>query len=141
MFYIDSNLFIYASLDRGILGEQSRKIIDLLNRGKIKGITSSLTLDEVIWIVWKEKDRELGIKAGKEIFAIANLDIINVSKKTISSAIELMGKYNLKPRDAIHLSAAIEHGVFTIISEDEDFDKIEEIERLNFVDALKKFRS
>ncbi len=51
-----------------------------------------------------------------------------------------MEKYDLKPRDAIHLSAAIEHSVFTIISEDKDFDKVKEIERLDFVKALRKFK-
>jgi len=51
-----------------------------------------------------------------------------------------MEKYDLKPRDAIHLSAAIEHGVFTIISEDKDFDKIKEIERLDFAKALRRFK-
>lgn len=139
MFYIDANLFIYASLDKGNSGEQSRDIIGLLNTGKIKGITSSLTLDEVIWIVWKEKSKELGIRAGKEIFEIANLEVVDVSEKTILSAIELMEKYNLKPRNAIHVSVAIEHGVFTIISKDNDFDKIKEIERLDFEDTLRRF--
>ena len=90
MFYLDANLFIYASLDKGILGNQSREIISLLNKGKINGITASLTLDEVIWIVWREKGKELGIKAGKEIFEISNLDIVEISKKTILNAIELM---------------------------------------------------
>jgi len=140
MFYLDANLFIYASLDKGILGNQSREIISLLNKGKINGITTSLTLDEVIWVVWREKGKELGIKAGKEIFEISNLDIVEISKKTILNAIELMEKYDLKPRDAIHLSAAIEHGVFTIISEDKDFDKIKEIERLDFAKALRRFK-
>ncbi len=140
MFYIDANLFIYSSLDRYILGDQSREIIDLLNNGKMNGITSSLTLDEIIWVVWKEKGKELGIKVGKEIFEISNLDIVGISEKIIFNAIELMEKYDLKPRDAIHLSAAIEHSVFTIISEDKDFDKVKEIERLDFVKALRKFK-
>ncbi len=140
MFYIDANLFIYASLDRDELGDQSREIIGLLNNGKINGITSSLTLDEIIWVVWKEKGKELGIKVGKEIFEISNLDIVGISEKIIFNAIELMEKYDLKPRDAIHLSAAIEHSVFTIISEDKDFDKVKEIERLDFVKALRKFK-
>ncbi len=122
------------------IGEQSRAIIGLLNTCKIKGITSSLTLDEVIWIVWKEKAKELGIRAGRGIFKVSNLDIVGVSKKTILSAIELMEEYDLKPRDAIHLSVAIEHGVFTIISEDKDFDKVREIERLDFANTLRKFK-
>ncbi len=140
MFYIDANLFIYASLDRDELGNQSREIIGLLNNGKINGITSSLTLDEIIWVVWKEKGKELGIKVGKEIFEISNLDIVGISEKIIFNAIELMEKYDLKPRDVIHLSAAIEHSVFTIISEDKDFVKVKEIERLDFVKALRKFK-
>ena len=39
-------------------------------------------------------------------------------------------KYNLKPRDAIHLSSAIERGVKKIITDDRDFNNLNEIERI-----------
>ena len=36
---------------------------------------------------------------------------------------------SLKPRDAIHLSAALSVNVSTIVSDDSDFDDVKEIKR------------
>ncbi|OQX53472.1 MAG: hypothetical protein B5M48_03285 [Candidatus Omnitrophica bacterium 4484_213] len=49
-------------------------------------------------------------------------------------------KAGIKPRDAIHLATMLEHGIFTIVSNDADFDKVQEIERLDFVKALEKIK-
>ena len=42
-----------------------------------------------------------------------------------------MEKYKIKPRDAIHAAIALENGIETIVSYDRDFDKLEEIKRLD----------
>jgi predicted nucleic acid-binding protein len=41
-----------------------------------------------------------------------------------------MGKYNLSPRDAIHLASALSRKAIAIVSDDEDFDQIKEIKRI-----------
>ena len=45
-------------------------------------------------------------------------------------------KYNLKPRDSIHLSSAIRRGIKKIITDDRDFDNLKEIERIGLKDLL-----
>ena len=45
-------------------------------------------------------------------------------------------KYNLKPRDSIHLSSAIGRGIKKIITDDRDFDNLKEIERIGLNDLL-----
>jgi len=40
-------------------------------------------------------------------------------------------KYEIKPRDAIHAATALENGIEIIVSYDRDFDKLEEIKRLD----------
>ncbi|PKP58327.1 MAG: hypothetical protein CVT88_07465 [Candidatus Altiarchaeales archaeon HGW-Altiarchaeales-1] len=44
-------------------------------------------------------------------------------------AYNLISEYKLDPRDAIHAACALIHGVYTIISEDDDFDRIKKFER------------
>ncbi len=39
-------------------------------------------------------------------------------------------RYNLNPRDAIHLSSAIGRNIKKIITDDRDFDNLKEIERI-----------
>ncbi|MCD5409151.1 MAG: PIN domain-containing protein [Methanocellales archaeon] len=40
-----------------------------------------------------------------------------------------MWEFIIDPRDAIHAACAITHGIYTIISEDPDFDKIAVLSR------------
>lgn len=129
MKYLDSNVFIYAALYTGKKAERAREIL----RGMVNGtpsVTSTLTIDEVIWAVWKEADREKAMKEGFRILEFPNLRILPVDSGDTYSALNLMGKYQkLRPRDAIHLAVSLRAGIFRIISDDPDFDEVNEIER------------
>lgn len=130
MEYLDSNVFIFAALDNGSKGETAREILHDIVKGNVV-ITSTLTIDEVIWSMWKEtKDRENSIEQGLRILEFPNLRVLPVNPDDVHSAINLMKKHQkLKPRDAIHLAVSVHAGVFRIVSDDSDFDDISEIER------------
>ena len=53
MFYCDFNLFIRPAISSDEKAVTARKILEALAEHRIEGLTSSLTVDEVIWIVWK----------------------------------------------------------------------------------------
>ncbi len=138
MYYFDANVFIYAVYETGPIGMAARKIIKLLEENKFSAITSTLTLDEVIFSLRKVIGYSDAINHGENIFKIFNLKIVPVIPEDIMSAFVLM-KHGLKPRDAIHAAVAVGHGVFTIVSEDRDFDKYKDLSRLSFSEFLKKF--
>ncbi|MEA1925172.1 MAG: PIN domain-containing protein [Candidatus Altiarchaeota archaeon] len=129
MRYLDANVFIYAALYDGKKAEHAREILREMVEGDV-AITSTLTIDEVVWIVWKESNREKAIKESVRILELPNLKVLSVDAKDAYSALNLMNKYQkLKPRDAIHLAVSLRAGVFRIISDDSDFDDVDEIER------------
>ena len=134
MRYLDSNVFIFAALDNGKRGERAREILREIVRGKV-AITSALTLEEVIWAMWKEtKSKEKAIENGIMILEFPNLKVLSVDSEDAYSALNLMKKYQkLKPRDAIHLAVSLRAGVFRIISDDPDFDDVDEVEREKLV--------
>jgi len=138
MHYFDSNVFIYARLDKGKSGENARNILRLLEENKISAITSSLTLDEVVFIIKRNLNYSDAINYGESIFKIPNLDIVPVSGGDILLSFDIMRK-DMGPRDAIHAAVAINHGVYTVVSEDRDFKKINNIKCLSFDNLLKMF--
>ncbi|MCK4614874.1 MAG: type II toxin-antitoxin system VapC family toxin, partial [Thermoplasmata archaeon] len=93
--------------------------------------TSSLAMDEIVWVAMKEMgDRKKALILCKSILEIPNLKILDVTGGDILKALWFMEKYSkLKPRDAIHLAVCFNAGIFTIISDDSDFNDIEEITR------------
>ncbi len=130
--YIDSNLLIYSVIDIGEKGEKARKVIEKIKDGDYKAYTSTLTLDEVMWIVQNQKDKETAYESAKTIMDIPNLHFISVNIETIMKALEIYNKNKLNPRDSIHLAAIKEKNLKMIMSSDSDFDKIEDLKRIDF---------
>ena len=129
--YLDSNVFILAALAEGSKAAKSKELIKKIILGQLEGATSSLTIDEVVWVIWKEtKDRSLAIEEGLRILQFDNLKIIEIDGNIMKKSLNFMKLHkSLKPRDAIHLSAALSVNASEIISDDSDFDDIEEIKR------------
>lgn len=131
MNYIDSNVFIYPILYHGKKADNAKKILSKMVDGEIACATSSLTLDEVMWVIINEANRKKALQIGKDILTLPNLKILDVTNEHIMQSITLMEKYKkLKPRDAIHLSVCTTAGIFRFITDDADFDHISEINRI-----------
>lgn len=64
-----------------------------------------------------------------------NLRILGVDEEIVKYAQNLIEKYNLKPRDAIHAASAIKNGAKEIITNDNDFDIVNELERVGLEDV------
>lgn len=132
MNYIDSNVFLYPILYQGKKTDNAKKILKEMVNGDIACATSSLTLDEVIWVIMNETHREKALQIGKDIMTLPNLKILDVTNKHILLSISLMEKYKkLRPRDAIHLAVCTTAGIFRFITDDADFDHISEINRIS----------
>lgn len=135
MIYLDANVFLSAILNQEDEGEKARDLLQKLQKAEIVAATSVLSFDEVFWIVKKHRGFISALKAAKTLLEIPNLTFLEVNDQTLWSAYNLAEKYKLDPRDAIHIACALDHAIFTIISEDEHFDKVKEIKRtktLNF---------
>jgi len=134
--YLDSNVFIYAALNRGVKGERCRKIMEMLEVGKLSCAISCLVLDEVAWVVSKHRDFNTGRKVWSDILEIPNLKILSIDENIAVKAPSLMDKYKLRPRDAIHAALVVENAIGIIVSDDSDFDRVNEIQRIK-LDKMK----
>ena len=129
MIYLDSNVFIYAALNEEEKGNKSRELIKIIRTGGQRAATSSLTFDEFLWKVKKERGFEAALVAGKAFLELSNLVLLDVTITTISVAYEIIKEYKLDPRDAIHAASAIVNGIQTVVSDDPDFDKVKKLKR------------
>ena len=129
--YLDSNVFILAALSDSPKAIRAKDIIRKVIMRELAAATCSLTIDEVVWAIWKEtKDKNLAIDEGLRILQFDNLKIIGVDSNIVKTSLHFMKQYKaLKPRDAIHLAAALSVGSSVIISDDSDFDDIKKVKR------------
>ncbi|MBO3799077.1 MAG: type II toxin-antitoxin system VapC family toxin [Thermoproteota archaeon] len=133
MSYVDSNVFIYPVIyDPASVPEaaKARSFLLEIARGKIEAYASTVTWDEVAWVVRKILGADVSKAQGRKFLDFPNLKILPVKRTTAMKAQDLMEEYGLKPRDALHAAIALENKITTIVSYDEDFDKIKVMKRI-----------
>lgn len=133
MKYIDSNVFIYpivADEKNGSKSTSSKKVLLQIATGKLDAATCYLTWDEMVWVLKKFFGRDVALTGGKRFLEFPNLKFLKVDGLIINHAQELITKYEIKPRDAIHAACALENGIKEIISYDPDFDRVKELRRM-----------
>jgi uncharacterized protein len=130
--YIDANVFLYSILykeEQEPKVKYVRQILQSIEKGELSAYTSTLTWDEVVWIVRKEMGKDEAISQGQKLLGFSNLQWIIVDENILFQAQVLMNKYNLHPRDSIHVASALSRKITIIISEDSDIDRVKEIKR------------
>lgn len=133
--YVDSNIFIFPVIyERVPKAERAEKVLRRIASGGLKAYTSTLTWNEVTWVTYRVLGRADSIEIGKKFLTFPNLAFIDVDLGVVAKAQQLMEKYQISPRDAIHAASAILKDIRHIISEDEDFDTVEELRRLPLKD-------
>ena len=131
MIYLDANIFIYPITGTGTKSEACIEILDKVFNGEQEAGTSVLTWDEFQYSLWKTIGKEKAIEESSIFLKSPNLKFFKVDSEIIQKAQKLSEEYNLKPRDAIHTASMIVNGIKEIISDDPDFDKVQEIKRIS----------
>ena len=77
----------------------------------------------------------------KSIEAMLSMPIkwVGVDKSVIVKMTDIFKKTTLDPRDAIHIASMKELGLSFIVSEDNDFDKVDGIKRVNVSKCIEKY--
>ncbi len=129
-YFIDTNIFLhvlFAQEKEEICG----KLLEKINRGEIKGISSPYVLSE---IVWKEKESRVPAeeiaKDLSAILSIQNLSFIQASSDTILQSMVYMREYGLNHVDSVVVATVIKETLKFLVSYDTDFDKVSIVERV-----------
>ncbi len=128
MIYLDANIFLCATLNEGALGQKARALTAKIVKKQETGYTSYLTWDEFVHTLRKLFGREAARDQGEKLLNFLNLEFIPADEAVLSRAQQLIEKYTLDPRDAIHIASALTKQIPTIISNDSDFSKVKEIQ-------------
>ncbi|MBI2583368.1 MAG: type II toxin-antitoxin system VapC family toxin [Candidatus Aenigmarchaeota archaeon] len=136
MIYLDANIFAYSFLSEDEKAHLCRKILAKVADKEIAAFTSALTWDEITWAARKNLGLEDAKEEGRKFAEFPFLNILDANSIIIGIAQQLVERYGIKPRDAIHAATAIANGIRELVSDDPDFDAIKEIKRV----PIEKFR-
>lgn len=115
---LDSNIFIRALDDSGLLGEKSRRLLEDLRQNPQKIFISVIVLEEFFVRVYKE-NREKDFDNILDFITLGELaQLVDVNKQIALLAAKIRADYRIKAPDAIHLASAVEVNAKTFITTD-----------------------
>ena len=130
--YLDSNIFVYASTSKESVGIKAREFLAKIKEGTVEGITSVLSLDEVMWTLNKLAGKKTAHEIVSSLFSFPNLTLVDATKGILASALQIYLQEEIHPRDAIHLATMRFKNTDKIATNDSDFDRIRNIKRIRF---------
>lgn len=130
--YLDANFLVFLQDLNSPFYPQAEIILKKLIDEKFVIFTSSLALDEFLMgslrLSGKSiKEMRINLRLGlKTIFKLPNFNLAVLPKDPEKhlKVINLMAKYNLKPRDAYHLFIMLENKIKYFATFDSDFKEI-----------------
>lgn len=137
MIYLDSNVFVIASNRDDERWDQAMELLGRMEEGDIQCCTSVITVEEVVWGVSNLVGRKEAKEVWESILEEPNLRFVPLEELDISSAKDYFPK--LDPRDCLHLQTFKKSKSDFLVTEDKDFDNLEEIKSLPISEFLEKF--
>ncbi|MEX1142254.1 MAG: type II toxin-antitoxin system VapC family toxin [Thermoleophilaceae bacterium] len=131
--YVDANVFLYAVGHDSPYRDPARRVIGALADQTVAAETSVLTLQEVVNHRRRRGDRRPAGR-GREIDRLCT--VRPATRELLLAALDLVdGHPHLIPADAVHAATALAHGVGTIITGDDDFDRFPDLRRVDLLDG------
>ena len=134
--YLDTNCFIYHYGKHPLFQPVSTEILLLIGDGKLQGVTSVLSVSEVLYRRLQKKPDE-PLEYQRTLLSIQNLSLMFVDLEVAAKAAEISLRYNLKAPDAIHYATALVHNCEVFITNDKVFKRVKEIPILLIKDLAK----
>lgn len=126
--FLDSNIFINASISSGHHGQASRDLLKRIAKGEQNAAISPLVMDEVIYVLIPEKGLDFAIKFLKTILANQRIQVLPVDERVLNQLPSYL-EQGLEPRDAMHAATMQVYSISTICSYDTGFDNKKGIRR------------
>jgi predicted nucleic acid-binding protein len=133
--YFDANVFIYAMETDNERGLLARRWIAQLDRHEILGVTSELTLGEVLPHPIASDDHDLVRAYDRLLKDRATLRVCPVARDLVLAAAKLRALLKIELPDAIHVATAIETECGGFLTEDDRLKLPPGIKKLSLTDA------
>ena len=130
---LDTAPIIYF-IEEGTYFDVVNLFFEALSKGKLKAVTSTITLLEVLVHPYRCGDKDLAEKYREILLYSDNLSTFPVSNEVADKSAELRAKYRIRTPDAIQIATALHGEASTFLTNDKNLKKVEEIDIITLFD-------
>lgn len=104
---LDTAIFIYLIEENKLFLPIVKPIFEAMDRGRLTGVTSGLTLMEVLVVPYRTHNFALAERYESLLTRSRGLTFVDLNRPLLRAAARLRGAFNLKPPDALQIAAAM----------------------------------
>lgn len=106
--YLDANVFIMAFEQAGARSDHAWWILDAVEGGEIMGVTSEITLAEILVKPLERSATDLASAYDRMIVSGPNFEVLPVRRDILAAAAGIRaGRQSVRLPDAIHVASAV----------------------------------
>ena len=121
---LDTALFIYHFENHPVYSPLTHELLSGIEKGVRKGITSTITLMEIIVKPLSMGRNDIARKYEALLMNFPNLEVVDLGRDVIRQAARLRAEYRLKPPDALQVSACLLSGAQVFITNDRQIERL-----------------
>jgi predicted nucleic acid-binding protein len=115
---LDTAIFIYHFEENPAYLPLTRELLSSIETGERKGVTSTITLMEIIVKPLALGQIDVARKYEALLANFPNLEIIDLDRDAIRLAAQLRAEYRIRPPDALQVATSLQHGAQAFITND-----------------------
>ena len=127
IFALDTNIFIYHFEEHPAYVGFTEALFERIESGRVKAVTSALTLHEVLTGARKAGDDRLFSLYRDLIGSFPNLHLVPFDARIAEISSDLRARYDLPTPDAIQVATALQQGAETFVTNDARLKRVREI--------------
>lgn len=133
---LDTSVFIYHFEKHPVYSPLTHELLSEIEKGVRKGITSIITLMEIIVKPLSIGRNDIARKYEALLMNFPNLEMGDLDRDVIRLAARLRAEYRLRPPDALQVSACLLGGAEAFITNDHQLDRLKEKMDIVILDDL-----
>jgi predicted nucleic acid-binding protein len=129
-------VFLYARGSDHPYREPCRRLLDAVGRGRLRLDASTELIQEFLHVLLRRGiSRDQALEEAGEVRRLCRVTAFD--NQVLTMALTMIRKYpGLGVRDAVHAATAVVAGIDKILSADQVFDGLDELERVDPLDSL-----
>jgi len=128
-YFLDTSMIMYAAGAEHEYKKPCVAILERIERHELEIFTSVEVIQELFYRYAHIGRKQEGVILAKSVMSFVPL--LPVDDAIMESALDLFERYDIDPRDALHAAVALNFGITLILSSDQHFDQVKEVQRVD----------
>lgn len=115
---LDSAIFIYFVEDHAEFGPMVEAVFAAMDRGRLLGVTSTVTLLETLVVPYRAGALDLVHRYEAFLTRGRGLSLVDIDRRLLHAAAQLRARFRIGTPDALQIAAALRSGCSTFVTND-----------------------